>query len=363
MKRSTYSEGRATTLWMAIITVLGAGMMGSALCVPLVDRGHDVRLVGTHLDEEIIASLRKDNSHPTLKMALPASIRPFALSELPAAMEDCELLALGVSSAGVAWAADQIADFVRPDLPLFMISKGLSWDGKRLDVLPEVLRRRLPERVRDLVAPAAIAGPCIAGELARRVPTCVVATGADQSLLNRIRSAIATDAYYHVWTSTDVVGVEACAALKNAYAMAVAFGSGLHERRGGASGSVAMHNYESAVFSQAAYEMAAIVRRMGGERDSVLGLAGVGDLDVTNNGGRTGRFGRWLGLGLSRDEAIEKMEGATLECLEIIATMRAAIAAWQASGKIGALPLMEHMANVVIDGAPVDVPFADFFGS
>lgn len=347
---------------MAVITVLGAGMMGSALCVPLIDRGHDVRLVGTHLDDEIIAGLRKDNVHPKLAYALPAALRPFAIDELAEAMDGCELLALGVSSAGVAWAADTIRDYVRPELPLFMISKGLAWDGERLEVLPELLRRRLPERVRDLVWPAAIAGPCIAGELARRVPTCVVLTGKDQPALNRIRSAIQNDDYYHVWTSSDVIGVEACAALKNAYAMAVAFGAGLHERRGGEAGSVALHNYESAVFAQAIHEMAQIVRRMGGDQESVLGLAGVGDLDVTNNGGRTGRFGRWLGLGLGRDEAIAKMDGATLECLEIIAVMRPALSAWQADRKIGELPLMEHMASVVLDGEPVDVPFARFFG-
>src|SRR5690606_37197950 len=124
------------------------------------------------------------------------------------------LIALGVSSAGVTWAAEKIAAYVRPDVPVFMISKGLSWEGDRLEILPELLRRRFPESVRDLVWPAAIAGPCIAGELARRVPTCVVLTGEDQATLNRIRAAIEVDAYYHVWTSTDVRGVEASAALK-----------------------------------------------------------------------------------------------------------------------------------------------------
>jgi glycerol-3-phosphate dehydrogenase (NAD(P)+) len=164
-----------------------------------------------------------------------------------------------------------------------------------------------------------------------------------------------------VWTSNDVVGVEACAALKNAYAMAVAFGAGLHAKKGGEAGSVAMHNYESAVFAQAAYEMGLIVEELGGSRDSVLGLAGVGDLDVTNNGGRTGRFGRWLGTGLTKEEAVEKMAGATLECLEIIAVMRSASASLAKAGV--ELPLMDHMAAVVLDGAPVDVPFGDFFGA
>jgi len=62
---------------MATFTVLGAGMMGSALCVPLADRGHEVRLCGTPLDEEIIAALGRGDPHPTLKQPLPESIQPF----------------------------------------------------------------------------------------------------------------------------------------------------------------------------------------------------------------------------------------------------------------------------------------------
>jgi glycerol-3-phosphate dehydrogenase (NAD(P)+) len=342
---------------MAVVTVLGAGMMGSALAVPLVDRGHDVRLVGTHLDRDIIDGLRKDGVHLTLRYPLPAGIGLFQLEELPAAMEGCDALALGVSSAGVDWAGRTIAPHVRADRPLFMITKGLRWTGSRLEVLPDVIA----QAIGGVVQPAAIAGPCIAGELARRVPSCVVATGRDAAMLARIAELVRTD-YYHVWPSTDVVGAEVGAALKNAYAMAVAFGAGLHERRGGAPGSVAMHNFESAIFAQAIYEMRLVAEHLGGRPDTIAGLAGVGDLDVTNNGGRTGRFGRLLGLGLTVEQARAEMAGATLECLEIIAVMREATRAWRASGELAALPLLDHMAAVVLDGAPVAVPFARFFG-
>ena len=94
-------------------------------------------------------------------------------------------------------------------------------------------------------------------------------------------------------------------------------------------------------------------------RLTAAGLAGAGDLDVTNNGGRTGRFGRFLGRGLSRDEAIERMEGATLECLGILAVMRPAVRAWKAEEE---LPLLVHLMEVGLDGAPVALPFERFFG-
>jgi glycerol-3-phosphate dehydrogenase (NAD(P)+) len=342
---------------MAIITVLGAGMMGSALAVPLADRGHDVRLVGTHLDDAIIEGLRKDGVHLTLRHPLPAGIRFFTSGELAAAMEGCEALALGVSSAGIDWAGETIAPFARADLPVFMITKGLRWNGSSLDVLPDVLRAAIG----GVVHPAAVAGPCIAGELARRVPSCVVVAGRAGAMLGRIAELIRTD-YYHVWTTTDVVGAETGAALKNAYAMGVAFGAGLHERRGGAPGSVAMHNLESAVFAQAVYEMQLIAAHLGAEPDTIAGLAGVGDLDVTNNGGRTGRFGRLLGLGRTVPEARAEMQGATLECLEIIAVMREATTRWCGSGELAELPLFDHMADVALDGKAVDPPLARFFG-
>ncbi len=341
---------------MAIITVLGAGMMGSALCVPLVDRGHDVRLVGTHLDREIIQSLKASGVHPTLAHPLPRAIQPFFVEELARAIEGAALIGVGVSSAGVRWAGQKLAPFASADVPIAMISKGLVWDGSRLVTLPDVLESELPQALHGKLRPAAIAGPCIAGELARRVETCVVVTGRDRAKLEAIAEGFAAP-YYHLFVNEDVVGVEACAALKNAYAMGIGFAAGLHERRGGSPGSVAMHNYESAVFAQAVHEMRAIVALIGGDPASVSGLPGVGDLDVTTNGGRTGRFGRFLGLGLPLPEAIERMQGATLECLEILRVLRDAA---PLLGKLE-LPLLRHMTEVALDGRPLEMPFGEFF--
>lgn len=348
---------------MATITILGAGMMGSAIALPFLDNGHQVRLVGTHLDTPIIEELKRSGVHPKMKLVLPAGITPYFESELERAFEGSDALVLGVSSAGVAWAAARIQELLRPGLPLLMITKGLSLEGEALRTLPDVLRDALPEAVRAEIFPVAVAGPCIAGELARRVETCVVFTGRQRASLEQL-ATWARGPYYHVWVSQDVVGVETCAALKNAYAMAIGFAAGLHEKRGGQPGSVAMHNHESAVFAQAAVEMRQIVTLLGGQPDAVLGLPGVGDLDVTTNGGRTGRFGKFLGLGLTLSQAIEAMEGATLECLEILAQLEAALPAYERAGRLEAasLPLLRHMIRVARHGEAVAVPFASFFG-
>jgi glycerol-3-phosphate dehydrogenase (NAD(P)+) len=125
-----------------------------------------------------------------------------------------------------------------------------------------------------------------------------------------------------------------------------------------------MHNYEAAVFAQATVEMQRLVARLGGDPSTAAGLAGVGDLDVTCNGGRTGRFGRLLGLGHSVPEAISRMEGATLECLEVLAVLRQAFAE-DATGRLRAddFPLLGHLGAVAFDGRPVDVPFESFVGA
>lgn len=347
---------------MARVAVVGAGMMGSALTMPLCDRGHEVRLVGSPLDDATVASVRTTGVHPKLGLRLEATVKAFPHQELDAALADVDAIALGVSSAGIPWASRVIAPHARQGRPIFMITKGLDWDGAQLRTLPEVVRASLPETVRAAVFPAAIGGPCIAGELALRVPTCVALTGVDRATLDGVRELLATP-YYHLFPSTDVVGVEVCAALKNAYAMGIAIATGQHEAAGGTPGSIAMHNLESAVFAQSVVEMGRLVRALGGDPAAAAGLPGVGDLDVTTNGGRTGRFGRLLGLGRTRDAAIAEMQGATLECLEILAVLRAAIPGLIAAGVLAAsaMPLALHLADVALDGAAVDFPLARFF--
>ncbi len=354
---------------MAVVTLLGAGMMGSAICVPLVDRGHEVRLVGTHLDAAIIDSLERTGSHPTLALALPREIRPFPFERLPEALAGADVVGLGVSSAGVRWAARALAPHLprllaaHPSLPVFSIAKGLEHGEGGVEILPDVFSAELPQELGPRLHPVAVAGPCIAGELARRVETAVVLTSRDPSQSRRCAALLRTD-YYYPFVDDDVVGVEVCAALKNAYAMGIAFAAGAHEAAGGKPGSVARHNYESAVFAQSVFEMRRIVTLSGGSSESAVWLPGVGDLDVTTNGGRTGRFGAHLGRGLGRQKAIEAMAGATLECLEILRTMRGALARWRAEGLLGAheLPLLEHMAEVALDDVAADMPFERFFG-
>ena len=275
-------------------------------------------------------------------------------------MKGAAAVGLGVSSAGVDWAAEKLAPYARSDLPLVMITKGLSASNGELGILPDRLRLGLQKEIH----PAAIAGPCIAGELAKRVETCVVLTSRDPRQITHWQELLKAP-YYHVVPRHDTDGVEICAALKNAYAMGIAFATGQHEATSEQGGSIAFHNTESAVFAQAIFEMNLLLEVLGGQPKTAAGLAGVGDLDVTTNGGRTGRFGKFLGRGLSVQQAIDKMAGATLECLEILEVLRAALARPSLGSRFTEkdLPLLRHMIAVALEGEPVALPLSKFFGA
>ncbi len=296
------------------VAVLGSGMMGTAMAWPLADRGHAVTLVGTHLDGEIVEALRRGAAHPGLGVAVPDGVRAVPVGDVVQALADAEAVIVGVSSPGIHWAGRTLAGALGRRIPIAMITKGLEPAGDGLAVLPDLLREALPESMR--VHPVAIGGPCIAGELARRREAAVVFAGRDAVDVRLFAEALAAP-YYRPTASDDPVGVCVCAALKNAYATAVGIGGGLLEREGVVRGPVAMHNLEAAIFARAAIEIAAVVRAMGGNAGSALGLAGAGDLFVTTSGGRSSRLGRLLGLGRSLEEARTELGNPTLEGVDI----------------------------------------------
>ncbi|MGE5602308.1 MAG: NAD(P)H-dependent glycerol-3-phosphate dehydrogenase [Nitrososphaerales archaeon] len=349
---------------MANVTILGAGLMGTAVAWPLVDNGHEVRLVGTHLDTAIIRSCLDRGWHPRLKRQLPDGIMPYYVEELPKALEGADLIVSGVNSLGVRWIAHTLGPLLWPGATIIAVTKGLEADANgALRILPDLFHDELPEGIRDQVSLNAIGGPCIAGELAGRRNTCVVFTGRDGETLSRLRSIFAGK-YYHIWTSTDIVGVEVCAALKNAYTLAVGMATGMLDLEGGPDDAGAgTHNVAAALFGASAREMTRIVGLMGGGIENVPWLPGVGDQYVTCVGGRTIRMGRLLGAGLTYTESVLQMAGETLEGIYMVKQMAQVLPEWEGQGKIARheLPLMRMLCRVVNEDAKADIPFDRLF--
>jgi glycerol-3-phosphate dehydrogenase (NAD(P)+) len=350
---------------MANVTILGAGFMGTALAWPLSDNGHRVRLVGTHLDGGIIASCLEHRFHPRLQRTLPDGVQPFYVEHLVEALEGADVIVSGVNSMGVHWIGRTLGPLLWPGATVIGVTKGLEAgaDGE-LRILPDVLRDELPATLRDRVTLAAIGGPCIAGELAGRRQTCVVFGSSDREALERLRGIFRTS-YYHVWLSTDLIGVEVCAALKNAYTLAVGLAGGLLERAGGPDEAGAwMHNTAAGLFGISNAEMSKLVALMGGNPAKVSSLSGAGDEYVTCAGGRTVRMGRLLGKGLTYSQAVVEMAGETLEGAWVVEQVFRVLPEWEARGLIGPrdLPLMRLLGRVITQEAPLEIPFDDFLG-
>ncbi len=351
---------------MATIAVLGAGIMASALATPLADNGHRMRLVGTHLDREIIDSIKTTGVHPGLELQLPEGTTAYQLEAAAEAFDGVDLVMSGVNSFGVSWAGQQLAGLLRPGMHVLALAKGMAADEDgNLTILPQVLANELPPKLREAVTISAIAGPSIAGEVASRRHTSVVFTGADAEVLDMWRGLFAT-ANYHVRTNTDFVGVEVCAATKNCYAFGAGFMSGTLDALGEAAGDKYVnYNYGAALFAQAAIEMSQFMELLGGKATTPLGLPGIGDCFVTSMGGRNVRCGRLVGAGMTFSEARATMPGVTLEGAAAIQVIGAALVRQTERGLIAAdaFPLLRHLYEVVGLDQPVNVPWDTFFGS
>jgi len=337
--------------------------MGTAFSFPLAENGHRVRLVGTHLDSDIIEELHENGIHPRLGSQIQSGVQPYTYDRLAEALEDADLVVLGVNSLGVDWAAGMLGPLLPPDMPVALLTKGLVGDDDGLHILPHAFRQQLPAERQADVRLAAIGGPSIAGELAEHRDTSVVVSSEDPDLPPQLAGWMRTP-YYHVWPNSDFVGVEVCVAMKNIYALAVGLVGGFLEKEGKAENGAVMYNLAAAIFAQGLWEMAYLVDLMGGRRSSVFTLPGAGDLYVTSMGGRNSRMGRWLGLGVPYSEAkAAHMPDDTIEGAELAQAIGPTVERMLAAGELdsAALPLMHAMIRIVNDDAPAEIPWGDFF--
>lgn len=341
---------------MSIITIIGAGMMGTAIGYPAAGNGHEIRLVGTPLDDAIIDHAIATGTHLTMKRPIPAGFRFYHFAQLGEAMQGAELIVSGVSSFGVDWFSDTILPLIPEDMPILCITKGMvdMPDGSLISY-PEYYRMKHPGRKMRLNA---VGGPCTSYELADHDPTEVCFCGDEPELLKWIKSLFECS-YYHISLSTDIRGVECAVAMKNAYALGVSLAIGLSERTEGIGGKE-HYNSQAALFGQSIREMRRLIRLSGSDDDNII--LGAGDLYVTVFGGRTRKIGTLLGRGLSFVQAMAELQGITLESI-VIATrtaraVRRLIELGQASED--QFPLLLHIDELINQGKPVNIPWPKF---
>ena len=344
---------------MNTITIIGSGMMGSALAFPARENGNEVRLVGTPLDREIIDTCRKTNRHPKFARDFPAGILYYQIEQLEEAIEGADFIICGVSSFGVDWFRDEILPKLHDGIPVISVTKGLmnTPDGDLLTYL-DIWQEKLDSLGKKITLNA-IGGPCTSYELAAHDQTEVSFCGKDLSILRMIKSAMATS-YYHISLSTDIVGVESAVALKNGYALGISLTIGLNQKEFGIDSELHF-NSQAAVFGQSVREMYKLLQLQGaGDFDNLV--LGAGDLYVTVYGGRTRLVGILLGRGLNIDEAKAELQGVTLDSLVVAERVAKAVKVKAEKGlvSIADFPLLMHIDEIITQKKAVNIPWDEF---
>ncbi len=344
---------------MKTITIIGSGMMGSALAFPARENGNTVRLVGTHLDAQIIECCRKTNRHPKFTRDFPEGIAYYQIHQLAEAIRGADFIICGVSSFGVEWFREEILPQLEENVPVISVTKGLmdTQDGTLLTYL-DLWQEKLDSLGKHIPLNA-IGGPCTSYELVAHDQTEVSFCGKDLSVLRMIKSAMATD-YYHISLSTDIVGVESAVALKNGYALGIALTIGLNQKTFGIDSELHF-NSQAAVFGQAIREMSKLLQLQGaGDLNNLV--VGAGDLYVTVYGGRTRLIGILLGRGLDIDAAKAELQGVTLESLVVAGRVARAIRKKAELGlaNLEEFPLLMHIDEIVTEKKPVAIPWEKF---
>ncbi len=340
---------------MSIITIVGAGMMGSAMSLPARDNGHAVRIVGTHLDREIIGHAKKHGEHMTMRRPLPEGIAYYQIDDIREALQDTDLVICGVSSFGVDWFLETVVPLIPSDVPVLSVTKGLlNREDGTLETFPDYYTRQTGGRLSF----NAIGGPCTSYELADRRHSAVAFCGYDPAVLTRLKELLETE-YYHISLSTDVTGVECAVAMKNAYALGVTLAVGMVEKTDGV-GCTPAYNPQAALFGQSVREMAAILRYVGGGAENIV--FGAGDLYVTVFGGRTRKLGTLLGRGMPFSEAMRELSGITLESVAIARRLISAVSKAVALHKLEEeqFPLLTYVGCLLNESPAGGIPFERF---
>tara|TARA_B100000579_G_scaffold437348_1_gene466314 strand:+ start:4351 stop:5397 length:1047 start_codon:yes stop_codon:yes gene_type:complete len=347
---------------MSKVLIIGAGAMGTAFAFPCLDNNHDINIVGTHLENEFIDNLKKTkNFHPGLNISIPNGIKLFKFEKLDELLKsNIDLIVLGVNSKGIEWVSNQFSKAYKgrkiPDL--LMLTKGLSIYENKYELLVDKLKRLLSSEGFTNINISAVGGPCLAAGLANRIHSSVVVANAETKTAKKIAAMINTN-YYHISCSEDLNGVEVSAAIKNIFSMAVGAAKGLCSSN--AIDSIREKNYlntASALIKQSIYEMEIFVEHLKGKKETVKGLAGLGDLYVSSGGGRNAKMGSYIGEGLTFSKAKkEKMNGVTVEGAELAVEISKKVKQDFDEKK---LPLMIAMIDAIVEDKKLNLKWELF---
>ena len=279
---------------MKKILIVGGGAMGSAFTIPCLENNNKVIITEPYSKRFIKDLTSKDKFHSALKVKLSKKLK-FKKFSKDLLKEKFDLIVIALSLSGIDFIGKELKN-LQNKTPILVLTKGLKYEKKDKKIL--TISEQLRNNYNSLNV-SVLKGPCLAKELARKNQTSVVIANKNIKIAKSIGKIISTK-YYLTEYSRDVIGVEVCSAIKNIYAMIIGAGQSL--------------NSSSNLFQKSILEMKYLIRYFKGKDETILGLAGVGDLYVSAAGGRNSKMGSYLGKGFTFKTAKKKfMPNDTVE--------------------------------------------------
>ncbi len=320
---------------MAKIGIIGAGSWGIALALLLHKNGHEVT-VWSILESEI-AMLNAEHEH---KDKLPGVKLPEDMiftSDLQTAVAGKETLVMAVPSAFTRNTAKMLKDVVTEGQIIVNVSKGI--EEATLMTLSDIIEEEVPQAV-----VAVLSGPSHAEEVGRGLPTTIVVGAKKKATAEFLQNLFMNDVF-RVYTSSDILGIELGASLKNVVALAAGIADGLGYG----------DNTKAALITRGITEIARLGMAMGARFETFCGLTGIGDLIVTcaSMHSRNRRAGILIGQGKTMEEAMEEVK-------MVVEGVYSAKAAMGLAEKYQIqLPIIEQVNKVLFEGKSADEAVKD----
>lgn len=310
------------------VTVLGAGSWGTALAIHLARAGLDIHLWGNEVDHMARLQQQRCNQQFLPDITFPETLNVH--QELDQALQPAGWILLAIPSYAFRSFLGSASTLIKSDIPVVWASKGLEQGTGKL--LHQVVSEELPHCTKMAV----ISGPTFAREVALNMPTAITVASEQISLADEISDYL-HHGTFRAYTSNDMIGVELGGALKNVLAIAA----------GAADGLGFGANARAALITRGLNEIMRLGIAMGGQKETFMGLAGMGDLVLTctDDQSRNRRTGLMLAKGLSIDE-IRKQIGQEIEGVRT-----ASVAMHLCKYHDIELPIIEQVYKVLHEGA------------
>jgi glycerol-3-phosphate dehydrogenase (NAD(P)+) len=309
---------------MTVVTVLGAGSWGTALAIHLGRIGHDVCLWAR--DPSLVADMRARRANAVY---LPDATLPESVSvtaNIDDALARAPLVVCAVPSHGCRAVLRRAASHLAAGATIVSATKGL--EAETYLRISEVIAQEV-----DGTHPVVVlSGPAFAGEVAQQLPTAVLVASSDSDAAARVQHEFRGPSF-RLYASEDVTGVEIGGAMKNVIAIAAGVVEGLGLG----------HNALAALITRGLAEITRVACALGGQRETLSGLSGLGDLVLTCTGSLSRN--RHVGIELARGRRLAEVLAGMKMIAEGVQTTGAALA-------LGArydveLPITAQMAEVL----------------